>query len=46
MKRLFTLIALLGLLGVFTGCNQGTTTTPDTGSTTNAPSGTETTTNK
>jgi hypothetical protein len=35
MKRLLTLIALLGLLGVFAGCNQAGTDT--TKADTNAP---------
>ena len=36
MKRLFTLIALLGLVvGVFAGCNQGTS--DNTSAATNAP---------
>lgn len=35
MKRLFTLIALLSLVGVFAGCNQGGSDTKSTD--TNAP---------
>lgn len=44
MKRLYTLIVLLGLLGVFAGCNSGSdnTSTPSTNAapaepSTNAP---------
>jgi len=37
MKRLFTLIVLLGMLGVFAGCNSGDSTTSGGGATNAAP---------
>jgi hypothetical protein len=40
MKRLFTLIALLGLLGVFAGCNQGSTPPAPEGGTNTPPAST------
>jgi hypothetical protein len=37
MKRLFTLIVLLGMLGVFAGCSNGDSTTPAANGTNAAP---------
>jgi hypothetical protein len=43
MKRLFTLIVLLGFVGLLAGCNESTSTAP---ASTNAPPAMPSTTNK
>lgn len=46
MKRLFTLIVLLGLLGIVAGCNKDSSTSTSTDAGTSATNAVTTSTNK